>query len=95
MRLALLLTALLGGCVFVPKTQTTYDAQCSIQRREMTLDVVTGGGNFGGCNGKECAILLAAVGAVAATSLVVSTSIVIVGNTVYWLERRGHCVAAG
>jgi hypothetical protein len=33
-----------------------------------------------------------AVGAVAAASVVVSGSIVVVGNVVYWLEKQGKCL---
>ena len=81
---------LLAGCVFVPKTQTTYDAQCSVHRREMTLDAAQLG-HFNGCSGRECGYVLAALGAIAAASLVVSGSIVVAGNMVYYLEARGRC----
>jgi hypothetical protein len=88
--LSLVAAALLAGCVFVPKTQTTYDPQCSVHRRQMTLDAAQLG-NFNGCSGRECGYVLAALGAVAAASLVVSGSIVIAGNMVYYLEARGRC----
>ena len=87
--LALVACVLLTGCVFVPKTQTTYDPQCS-HRRQMTLDAAQLG-NFNGCSGRECGYVLAALGAVAAASLVVSGSIVIAGNMVYYLEAKGRC----
>jgi hypothetical protein len=85
-----LAAALLAGCVFVPRTQTTYDAQCSVHRRQMTLDAAQLG-NFNGCSGRECGYVLAAIGAIAAASLVVSGSIVVAGNMVYYLETRGRC----
>lgn len=88
--LAPLSCVLLAGCVFVPKTQTTYDAQCSVHRREMTLDAAQLG-HFNGCSGRECGYVLAALGAIAAASLVVSGSIVVAGNMVYYLEARGRC----
>ena len=88
--LASLCCVLLAGCVFVPKTQTTYDAQCSLHRREMTLDAAQLG-HFNGCSGRECGYVLAALGAIAAASLVVSGSIVVAGNMVYYLEARGRC----
>jgi hypothetical protein len=87
---ALLASVLLTGCVFVPNTQTTYDAQCSVHRREMTLGAAQLG-NFNGCSGRECGYVLAALGAIAAASLVVSGSIVVAGNMVYYLEARGRC----
>jgi hypothetical protein len=36
-------------------------------------------------------VLLVATGVVAATSAVVSGSIAVVGNVVYWFERQGQC----
>jgi hypothetical protein len=47
----------------------------------------------GSCNHRDCAYLLAALGAVTAASVVVSGSIVVAGNVVYWFEKQGHCVA--
>src|SRR5687767_14337899 len=93
MRLFLALSAvLLQGCVFVPRTATAYDEQCKAQRRYMKLDAAQAG-NLGSCGQKECVYILAALGAVAAASLVVSGSIVVVGNGVYWLEKQAQCPA--
>ncbi len=36
--------------------------------------------------------LLVIAGAVSATSLVISGSIAVVGDAVYWLERRSRCL---
>ena len=35
--------------------------------------------------------ILVAIGAVAVGSLVVSGSVVVVGNTIHWLEQQGFC----
>ena len=51
-------------------------------------------GAFGGfqrCSGDGCVALLAATGAVTAATAVVSGSIALVGNVVYWFERQGQC----
>jgi hypothetical protein len=37
-------------------------------------------------------VLLAAAGATAEASAVISGSIVIVGNVVYWFEKQGRCL---
>jgi hypothetical protein len=94
MRLLLVfLFSLLQGCIVLPRTVETYDPDCRIVGREMMLDVVQVGG-FAHCHGEGCATLLVAMGVVTATSAVVSGSIALVGNIVYWLERRGQCRAA-
>ena len=91
MRCVVLLTALfLQSCIVVPRTETVYDEQCQTYARQMTLTPVQLG-YFGSCAGRDCAYLLAALGAVAAASLVVSGSIAVAHNTVYWVEKQGKC----
>jgi len=80
----------LQACVVVPRTDIVFDDDCKILRRQMVLEVQQIG-YFGGCSNDGCAVLLVATGVVAATSAVVSGSIAIVGNVVYWFERQGQC----
>ncbi|OAI51472.1 hypothetical protein AYO46_01400 [Betaproteobacteria bacterium SCGC AG-212-J23] len=48
----------------------------------------------GGCgDARGCALFLVAIGAVAAASVVISGSVVLVGNTIHWLEKQGKCPA--
>ena len=83
-------TLALAGCIVLPQTQTAYDPDCQMQTRQVTLEVAHIGG-FHSCAGDGCVAMLAAAGVVTAASLVVSGSIAIVGNVVYWLERQGRC----
>ena len=92
-RLLALVVALLQGCVFVPRTTTTYDEECRTETKQMTLRPEQIG-IIGSCAGRDCVYVLVAVGAVAAASAVVSGSIVVVGNVVYWLEKQGKCAIA-
>lgn len=82
----------LAGCIYVPRTTEVYDSACHIGAREMKLELAQVGG-FTSCQGKGCAELLVAAGAVAAASAVVSGSIVVAGNIVYWFEKEGRCAA--
>lgn len=90
--IALVLTAGLSGCVFYPRRIEVYDAQCKITTHKLKLDMVTtnslncGSGSVGSC--------LAVVAAAGTATAVVSGSIVVAGNTLYWLEREGQCTAA-
>ena len=88
---AALLAASLGACVFLPETTTRYDPDCGVTQRHMTLKAYQIAA-FGGCRNEGCAELLVIAGAVSATSLVISGSIVVVGDAVYWLERRSRCL---
>ena len=80
----------LGGCIVVPQTQTVYDLECQVHTRQVTLEAAYIGG-FHSCAGEGCAAMLAAAGFVTAASVVVSGSIALVGNVVYWIERQGRC----
>jgi hypothetical protein len=89
--IALALAAALSACVVVPRTDSVYDEECRLVRRQMTLEVQQLG-YFGGCSNDGCVALLVGFGVVAVASAVVSGSIAVVGNVVYWLERQGQCV---
>lgn len=89
--ITLALVTLLSACVVVPRTQVVFD-ECRMQRRSMVLDVHQVG-YFSGCANEACLALLVGMGAVAAATAVVSGSIAVAGNVVYWWEERGtRCV---
>jgi hypothetical protein len=82
----------LSACVYVPRTNEFYDEECRIYARQMTLDLQQVPA-FYGCRNEGCGALLAAIGAVTVASAVVSGSIVVAGNVVYWFEKQGRCMA--
>lgn len=88
-----LLLALLGGCVYFPNTTTVYDEKCQTYQRHMTLEVQQVG-TFVGCHGEACVGVLVVMGAVSASTAVVSGSVVVVGNAVYWIEKQGRCLGS-
>ena len=81
---------LMSGCIYLPHTTTTYNAQCQMQQRQMRLEAQQLG-TIAGCQGEACTGALVAFGAVTAATAIVSGSIVMVGNMVYWLEEQGQC----
>jgi hypothetical protein len=93
-RLLALLAALLQGCVYLPRTATVYDEKCDVHYREMSLQPYQVAQFAGSCNHRDCGYLLVALGAVSAASAIVSGSIVVAGNLVYWFEKQGQCVAS-
>ena len=80
----------LAGCVVVPQTRETYDEGCRMMKREVVLEI-TSAERFKKCEGAECTALMVATGVVTAASAVVSGSIAMVGNVLYWFERQGRC----
>lgn len=90
-RLAACAAALLcAACVVVPRSADVYDPRCRTFVRQVVLETAVIGG-FGHCQNEGCASLLAALGLVGAASAVVSGSVAVIGNLVYWAERRGQC----
>jgi hypothetical protein len=87
--LALTASVLVAGCVSTAREVEYYDADCEIQSRKMVLDVQRLG-NLNCTQSREC---LATTLVIGAGSTIISGSIVLVGNTVYWLERVGKCAA--
>ena len=90
---AALLAAALAGCIVVPQKQWVYDPECKTHTHQVTLEAAYLGG-FHRCAGDGCVAMLAAMGVVTAASVVVSGSIALVGNVVYWMERQGRCLRA-
>lgn len=72
-----------------PKVVEYYDAGCSVQTRKVVLETQPLG-NLSCTQSSDC---MALVLAISASSAIVSGSIVVVGNTAYWLERVGQCIA--
>ena len=87
---ATLATLALQACVFLPRTILLPDPQCRGMQKQMILEG-TQVAAIQGCVNNGCAALVAAAGIVTATTAIVSGSIVIVGNVVYWIERQASC----
>lgn len=81
---------MIQGCIYLPHTSSVYDPACDVYERQMTLQVEQIG-LIGNCSNQGCATLLVAAGVVSAATAVVSGSIVVVGNVVFWLEKKGQC----
>lgn len=80
--------------MYLPKVMTSYDKRCQIEKRHMSLEVHQVA-TIAGCANEACAAALVLFGAVTAATAVVSGSVVLVGNVVYWLEEQGHCIGKG
>lgn len=89
----------LNGCAVVyPKKIAYYDADCDIRAKKFVLDVTN---IRAACNKEpipsiECfksnlIAELIAQSVISASSLIISGSIAVVGNTVYWLEKQSKC----
>lgn len=80
------------SCAFIPTIDKdqSYASRCDMITKKMTLTtVVLDNANCSGQNQEAC--LVALVVGVPAVSLVVSGSVVVVGNTIHWVEYQGTC----
>ena len=86
----LVLVLTLQACVVVPATREVYDPECKLMKRQMTLKAAALG-SFQSCADDACKAMLVAMGAVTAATAVVSGSVALVGNMVFWFEHQGRC----
>ena len=94
-----------SSCVYVPKTvPDVADQKCQLTTRSLTLDVYNLAPEYtatandmnqlfqeGLTEAESLLIVLLAPIAVTTTSLIVSGSIIVAGNTVHWIEKQGKC----
>ena len=80
----------LSACVYVPVVdENTSSSTCQTYTKTLTINPIEMQENFPmGCNDESC---LAVVVAVTAGSAIISSSIVLTGNTLHWLEYQGTC----
>ncbi len=85
----LLITLWLQGCgYFYPKQIEFYDEDCQIIVKKYVLESVGIGGVGVSCQNEGCLIAMIP----AATTAIISGSIVVVGNTIHWMEKQGRCL---
>jgi len=82
-----------SGCVVYLK-KIEYYSECEVKAKKLVLETEAMKGlcsaNSRDPEGKGCLGGLIALGA---ASAIISGSIVVIGNTVYWLEKEGKCLA--
>ena len=84
--LVLILTLNLAACLFVPETKAIKNNDCQLVTKKWSLEF-----KKTDISGRVNGEILVAIGAVAVGSLVVSGSVVVVGNSIHWLEQQGFC----
>jgi|GEM_PF-1909063 len=92
----MILSTTLCACVVVPKTVASYDEECKVATHKIELRLEQAGTfNEIDCIHNDCgeefagAIFNSAL--IMTTSAIVSGSIALTGNTLYWLGRRSEC----
>lgn len=92
----LVISSTLCACVVAPKKGASYDKNCmvSTQKIELTAEQIHVF-NLENCINQSCSAeiidTLAISTLITTTSAIVSGSIALIGNTLYWAESRGKC----
>ena len=101
--LSLIGAIIISGCIVLPKTVPPEDRECVLVTKSLTIDFYTDSDLIdeavdemfdamaSDCREPECLILLAPLITISIGSLIVSGSIVVVGNTIHWMEQQGKC----
>jgi hypothetical protein len=97
-----LLSVLIAGC-FMPAIVTNANPECQLVTKELKLTFSEEGSGVlldsalegmlnSSCNEPECLLIIPlGIFTISVTSMIVSGSIVVVGNTIHWLEKEGKC----
>jgi hypothetical protein len=92
--LSVFLSSALCACIVVPKQVTSYGGSCMLTTRQVELTIEQSIHHIN-CSNDYCNLDIADELAISAflfaTSAIVSGSIALAGNTLYWLERQGNC----
>lgn len=90
MRLFVLLSTitLFSSCAYYPKQIEHYDSRYKILYKQFILKQSSTGMKIQHCNNEGCIAALLSI----PVQALVAGSIVIAGNTVYWLEKEGECL---
>jgi hypothetical protein len=89
--LMLLFVGSLTGCMVTTQVVQHYDDECHIVTKHVELNKPELA-SIGYCrDATSCVGNLVVMGAMSAASVVISGSVVVVGNAVYWLEKQGQC----
>jgi len=83
-----------SSCVYYPKKIEYYDAQCDITVKKLVLETkeMQDACSSKNSNDSSRAACLVGVISLSALSAIISGSLVVVGNTAYWLEKEGKCI---
>lgn len=82
------------SCAVVPveKPHSAEDILCGVSTHEYDLKLVKMGSISASCDSPECVLSIGIFAAAwTGVTAIVSGSIVVVGNTVHWLEQQGPC----
>ena len=100
--LTLFLSLIIGSCLVIPKTEHSSVSNCGLTTKSLTLEFhgISSNKECYGCDDfvrgviecggevEECVAILATV---SIGWTVIAGSVVVVGNTVHWLEKQGSC----
>jgi hypothetical protein len=90
----IILSLILTSCATIlPKITTDLDNnRCHLVTKKLTLDAIAHPMLGDHCHDTdECLFILGVSALYTITTSVISGSIVLVGNTVHWLEKQGKC----
>jgi hypothetical protein len=82
-----LLCALLYGCAYYPATVEYYDEECQILQSRLVVEK-SSYGLMRQCSNEACIAVLLSI----PVERLVVGSMVVAGNSVLWMEKKGRCL---
>ena len=79
---------ILSACAYYPKQIEAYDSDCNVNYKKLVLGKDKSNMRAGNCENETCIATLLTT----PLQALVAGSIVVVGNVIYWLEKKGTCL---
>jgi len=88
----MLVISLLSSCAVYPRFKERHvPEQCKVLTKKVELNFVGGGISGGDCKADGCLVIFGVAAGIFVSSVVISSSIYLVGNTVHYLEKEVRC----
>ena len=88
--LSLIIALIVSGCIYTPKKVIIYDEMCDIEVKHMKLES-NQIKSLTACENENCYASILGAGVLSAGSVIISGSIVVTANVVYWFEKQVQC----
>ncbi len=86
------LATLLSSCVVYPEKVHYFDKDCGVESKKYVLkNDLDKMPTLNQCSGQACIAQTLGLMGILSVELVVSGTIVLAGNTVYWVEKQQNC----
>ena len=88
----MLVISMLSSCAVYPRFKERHvPEQCEVFIKKIELGFVGGGIRGGDCKADGCLVIFGVAAGILISSVIISSSIYLVGNTAHYIEKKARC----